>query len=241
MSKYIVDQTYLFVHVVSHINNEFELSNPDNILIGADSTYFRNIGKVAERKITEIKFKELTCITVTESKCSYGSDTKYTGYIFTDEEKNIFAIQYPYASYGQLSDRGDYIASRYDAEKEKSRDIEELAKEGYLDSYILFSYLLQDIDRGIRETFPTDKRTIRVDYYKDYLGQLNSLKGQQPIPDSNIDINIHEQLRSTMNYYLSNMPERWIIKIITENIKSQKDGHRYLMNNIIVEKGSILR
>lgn len=242
MPKYEIGKSYLFVHATSDIktsneNHDFKMKTPSSQMAGIDITYFRNVGTAVEREFTSIEFLELTCTEIRESKCAWGSNEKYKGYIFEDSEKNVFAIQYPTASYGQTSDKGDYIASRYDVEKEKE-DLDILEKSGYLNQYMLFSYLLSDLERAIKETIPSDKRIVIVDYYKDYMGQLET---HEPVPDSQITIDVLDSLTKTMNYYLSNMPEDWVVKFLVENMTAQSKKHRYLFTDIIVEKGSILR
>jgi len=249
MSKYEIGKPYLFVHATSKVtlsaDSDFKMETPSSMLVGIDSDCFRNIGIVGVRKFNYIEFKELICTEIRESKCSYGGEQKYEGYLFKDSENNIFSIQYPTASYSQTSDKGDYVASRYDEKIEESSDknYEELEKSGYLRQYILFSYLLEQLEDSIKESFQSkEKMSTTYTYYKDYMGQLERTH-KEPIPDKTITINIFDNLFETMRCYLFHIPEGYVVNFLVErfSFSKQKNEHPYLFTRVIVEKGSIMK
>lgn len=58
---------------------------------------------------TDIKFIKLTVKEHHKVPDSYSDELEYDGYILVADDGTIFTNQYPLASYGQMSDRGDRI------------------------------------------------------------------------------------------------------------------------------------
>lgn len=60
---------------------------------------------------TDIKFIKLTVKEHHKVPGDYDEEVKYDGYILAADDGTLFTNQYPLASYGQVSDRGDRIFS----------------------------------------------------------------------------------------------------------------------------------
>lgn len=94
-SRFTTDKTYHFISFIYSRGERF-YSSP---LISAPD---KDSGEEVEMLI-----KPLTCESEHDVEIDY-SDDKTKGYIFKDEDGNEYHNQYPRASYGQMSNRGDY-------------------------------------------------------------------------------------------------------------------------------------
>jgi len=235
--NYTIGTVYLFVNLKTFVkidsvfNSEnkktFELSTPSTQVTDFtglfDDMYYIHTGIPGKRYVDKIKFIELTCKEIKESRCAHGSSSIYKGYIFEDPKGDIYTIQYPHASYGQLSDRGDFIASRSEEYivSLKEKGVELAIESEVFDQYELFSNMIENVYDSIAQV--QENPIFEVKYHDDKTG--NSI----------MVVNNYERLTRFFVFLLRSIPSNWTTKILKENLyKTTKNT--YLVDRFVMEK-----
>lgn len=109
-----------------------------NLFSNKNGDETRYYGIFNESTITLLKTTiiELTCIERHVVPVE-GSNDSYDGYVFSNENGDLFHNQYPSASFGQTSDLGNKIAWSTDGE---------------FNQYLIVSSILEDLSRMKKET-----------------------------------------------------------------------------------------
>lgn len=77
-----------------------------------------------ERDIpVDVKFKKLTVTEHHKVRGEFEEELKYDGFILKDDGDDKFTNQYPVASYGQISDKGDRVFRLKPKDKESYKDL----------------------------------------------------------------------------------------------------------------------
>lgn len=123
---------------------------------------------------TDIKFIKLTVKEHHRVSGEYDDEVKYDGYILTADDGKIFTNQYPLASYGQISDRGDRIFRidyRGKTQEDFNKVFENQVEVPY--EYVLISEVFSPMVKAVtfdKEKLPDDlvvKLSKLINHFKD--------------------------------------------------------------------------
>lgn len=147
----------------------FIITKHDGSVVKTTSNIFRN-----QAESVKYDFILLECIEHHKVPIAY-SDGEGDGFIFKDDQGNIFNNQYPTASYGQISDDNDRIFTRYGKAYERF-------------SYALFSSYVEYVENLLGDIYETSRQgDSEKNYYdmlkKEFFNMVNAyikLTGDRP-------------------------------------------------------------